>query len=553
MGAGSKLLEGRGLSKSFGGVRALRAFDLSLAEGETLGVIGPNGAGKTTLFDLLSGADRADAGTILLDGRDITHSPPEERARLGLARTFQAGRCFAGLSALDNLLVGAHVDRMAARAGVRFGALGILAELAELAQALLPLGPFRREEEGLRLRAAALAALFGDRLSPRMRDPAYSLSYANRRRLELARSLAGRPRLLLLDEPTAGMNPSETDEMLGFLKTLKAGGLSMIVIEHKLPLVMGISDRVVAMDEGEALAEGGPGEVARDPRVVEAYLGAGGSAPLGSPASGSAVNAPSVSAPSVSAPLLALEGIDSFYGPVQVHYGLSLEVGEAEIVCLLGGNASGKSTAMRIILGLLEPRAGEVLWKGESVNRLSTPERIRLGMASVPEARRIFPDMSVEENLLMGAYVRSGRPGTRSGIKRDMESALELFPRLRERLSQPGGSLSGGEQQMLAIARALMSRPKLICMDEPTMGLAPLFVEKVLETIGELGRRGVSVFMVEQNARQALRIAHRGYVLQNGRLVLQGSSAELLGDPRVRDAYLGGERMSGAGPFTEVL
>ena len=214
------MIEAQGIKKAFGKTLALTGVDLIAETGKVLALLGPNGAGKTTLFDLLSGADRADAGTILLDGRDITHSPPEERARLGLARTFQAGRCFAGLSALDNLLVGAHVDRMAARAGFRFGALGILAELAELAQALLPLGPFRREEEGLRLRAAALAALFGDRLSPRMRDPAYSLSYANRRRLELARALAGRPRLLLLDEPTAGMNPSETDEMLGFLKTL---------------------------------------------------------------------------------------------------------------------------------------------------------------------------------------------------------------------------------------------------------------------------------------------------------------------------------------------
>jgi branched-chain amino acid transport system ATP-binding protein len=250
----------------------------------------------------------------------------------------------------------------------------------------------------------------------------------------------------------------------------------------------------------------------------------------------------------VRAPLLALEGIDSFYGPVQVHRGLSLEVGEAEIVCLLGGNASGKSTAMKVILGLHQPRSGEVRWKGERITRLPTPERIRLGIASVPEARRIFPDMSVEENILMGAYVRRGDRGRRSAsrraIRRDVERVLDLFPRLRERLAQAGGTLSGGEQQMLAIARALMSGPELICMDEPTMGLSPLFVEKVLETIQNLNRGGVSVFMVEQNAHQALGIAHRGYVLQNGRLVLQGRADELLNDPRIRDAYLGGEQMS---------
>jgi branched-chain amino acid transport system ATP-binding protein len=196
---------------------------------------------------------------------------------------------------------------------------------------------------------------------------------------------------------------------------------------------------------------------------------------------------------------------------------------------------------MKIILGLLEPRSGEVLWRGERITRLPTAERIRLGMASVPEARRIFPDMSVEENILMGAYVRSDA----GEIRRDVERVLELFPRLRERLSQTGGTLSGGEQQMLAIARAMMSKPKLICMDEPTMGLSPLFVEKVLEAISELSRRGVSVFMVEQNALQALSIAHRGYVLQNGRLVLHGGADELLNDPRIRDAYLGGEQMAG--------
>ena len=272
------ILEGRGLSKSFGGLRALAEFDLDLAEGETLGVIGPNGAGKTTLFNILSGAERADSGSIRLCGIDITRSRPEERARLGLVRTFQAGRCFARLSVEDNLLVGAHACRMSARSGSRFGALGAIVELV---QALLPIGAFRKEEEGLRLRAASMAALFGDRLSPRMGDPAYSLSYANRRRLEIARAIAAKPKVLLLDEPTAGMNPSETAEMLEFLRGLKAEGLSMVGIEHKLPLIMRISDRVVVMDEGEAIAEGGADEVARDPRVVEAYLGPNRAKPRG--------------------------------------------------------------------------------------------------------------------------------------------------------------------------------------------------------------------------------------------------------------------------------
>lgn len=234
--------------------------------------------------------------------------------------------------------------------------------------------------------------------------------------------------------------------------------------------------------------------------------------------------------------MLQLDHIDTFYGPAQVHFGVSLEVQPGEIVCLLGGNASGKSTTMKVILGLVQPRAGEVRFEGQSLLGLSTPQIIRRGIGSVPEARRIFPAMSVRENLLMGAYVR--RDGRE--IAGDYEHVLELFPRLRERLEQRGGTLSGGEQQMLAMARAMMGRPRLICMDEPTMGLSPLYVDRVLELIQTINRSGVTIFMVEQNANLALQIAHRAYVLQNGRVVLSGAARDLLRDPQIQDAYLGG-------------
>jgi branched-chain amino acid transport system ATP-binding protein len=234
--------------------------------------------------------------------------------------------------------------------------------------------------------------------------------------------------------------------------------------------------------------------------------------------------------------LLTLEGIDTFYGPLQVHFGLSLYVKRGEIVCLLGGNASGKSTTMKVILGLVQPRAGQVTFDGRAILGLPTPQIIRLGIGSVPESRRIFPEMTVRENLLMGAYSRRDR----AEVQRDYERMLELFPRLRQRLNQRGGVLSGGEQQMLAMARALMGRPKLLCMDEPTMGLSPLFVDRVLELIQQVNQQGVTVFMVEQNANLALEIAHRGYVLQNGRIVLQGPAAALRNSAEVRDAYLGG-------------
>jgi len=234
--------------------------------------------------------------------------------------------------------------------------------------------------------------------------------------------------------------------------------------------------------------------------------------------------------------ILELRGVDTFYGPVQVHFDVNLTVREGEITCLLGGNASGKSTAMKVILGLVRPRRGRVLLGGEDATAWSTPRRIRWGLGSVPEARRLFPYMTVRENLLMGAYARTDR----EQVQADYEAMLELFPRVKERLSQVAGTLSGGEQQMVAMARALMGRPRLLCMDEPTMGLSPLWVDRVLELIRQVNARGTTIFMVEQNARAALQIAHRGYVLQNGVVRLEGSAAELIGNPLVEQAYLGG-------------
>jgi branched-chain amino acid transport system ATP-binding protein len=243
---------------------------------------------------------------------------------------------------------------------------------------------------------------------------------------------------------------------------------------------------------------------------------------------------------SSAAPLLQMSGINTFYGQAQVHFDLSIEVPRGHIVCLLGGNASGKSTTMKVILGLVRPRSGEVVFDGDSMLDLTTPQIVRRGIASVPEARRLFADMSVRENVLMGAFVRNDG----ADVARDLERMLALFPKLGQRLSQRAGSLSGGEQQMVAMARALMSRPRLIVMDEPTMGLSPLYVDRVLDLIRTINKEGVSVFMVEQNASLALDIAHEAYVLQTGRIVLSGPARTLKDDPRVRDAYLGGAEPS---------
>ncbi len=237
----------------------------------------------------------------------------------------------------------------------------------------------------------------------------------------------------------------------------------------------------------------------------------------------------------MSEPLLQLKEVNTYYGPVQVHFDLDVQVRPGEIVCLLGGNASGKSTTMKVILGLVKPRTGQVFFEGSNITGWPTPKIIRLGIGSVPESRRIFAQMTVRENLLMGAYKRTDK----AEIAQDYERMLELVPRLKERLTQRGGVLSGGEQQMLAIARALMGRPRLICMDEPTMGLSPLFVDRVLEMIQLINAQGISIFMVEQNANLALQIAQRGYVLQNGRIVLEGPARQLLDSSEVQEAYLG--------------
>ena len=236
---------------------------------------------------------------------------------------------------------------------------------------------------------------------------------------------------------------------------------------------------------------------------------------------------------SATAPLLKLDAVDTFYGPIHILQGLNLEVGQGELVCLLGGNASGKSTTLKTILGIVQPRNGSVSFTGEDVTRRSTSYRIRKGMAIVPENRRLFGPMSVLENLQMGAYLHGG------GTKEDFDRVYGLFPLLYERRAQLAGTLSGGEQQMVAMGRALMAKPQLLLMDEPSMVLAPILVERSFEIIKQVNEAGVAMLVVEQNANVSLSIADRGYVLSTGRLVLEGKAAELREDEGLRKAYLG--------------
>lgn len=234
-------------------------------------------------------------------------------------------------------------------------------------------------------------------------------------------------------------------------------------------------------------------------------------------------------------PLLEFKAVDVYYGPHHVLDAVDYRVYAGEIVCLLGGNASGKSTTMKAVMGVVRPTRGTVELDGRRIDRWETGDRVRAGISVVPEARRVFPDLTVMDNLELGAYARRDR----RSIPDDFQRVFDLFPRLAERRQQQAGTMSGGEQQMLAIGRALMARPRLMCMDEPSMGLSPLLVRSVLEIIKDINRQGVTIFVVEQNARAALSIAHRGYVLQTGRIVLADTADNLLHNPEIRTAYLG--------------
>lgn len=552
------VLQVRNLNKSFNGLKAVDNISFDLHQGEVISIIGPNGSGKSTTINLISGFIKPDSGLIDIDSETVAGLSVPDISERGLARTFQNGRVFGALTVDENVALGFHKRLNAQRPFKelqRYPIVRWLSLLGETALALVPGPKSHQENQGVNERVEREVDRFKERLGSRRGDYTYTLSYANRRRTEIARAHISEPKLLLLDEPTAGMNQSETAEVLQQLQHLKAQGHTILLVEHKIELVTALSDHVIAMDGGRIIAYGEPDEVRNNPQVVESYLGKRREIRKTMVATGqkdilakqNAIEADdavakveepaSKSAEQREPALLTLDNVDVYYGQVHALQGVSIEVPKGAIVSLLGGNASGKSTTMKTILGLNHPKNGKLIYEGNDITQLSTRHRVQAGIAAVPEARRIFPAMTVEENLLTGAYTRPKG----SNIDDDIAQMYERFPRLKERRAQQAGTMSGGEQQMLAFARALMSHPKIICMDEPTMGLSPKLVEDVLEQIAKLrDELGVSVLMVEQQAELALSIADYGYVLQNGRIRLHGKASELLHNPAVQEAYLGG-------------
>jgi ABC-type branched-subunit amino acid transport system ATPase component len=492
------LLDVRQVSVSFGGLQALSEVSIDVQVGHVTGLIGPNGAGKTTLFNVITGLLGPNSGRVELEGRDITRRKPHQRARLGIGRTFQRLETFGSLTARENVLVAAEMRRGWSHDRKRSPSV-IADEILE---------------------RVGLQAVAEDRVD--------RLPTGTARLVELGRALATQPRVLLLDEPSAGLNESETATLGTLLREVAGSGLAVLLVEHDMSFVMGTCERIHVLDFGRIISVGTPTEVQGDDTVRAAYLGEGEEHERTASAAASRDGGGTTGA--AAPPALELRDVRAGYGTIEVLHGVSLTVPTGSVFALLGPNGAGKSTALKVASGQIAPTSGEVRLFGSSAKGKSSDALARAGICAIPEGRGIFPNLTVTENLRMATY-------TGPSLAELEDRAFNRFPRLRDRRKQLAGTLSGGEQQMLAMARALTTNPKVLLLDELSMGLAPIVVEELYEIVARIAAEDVSILIVEQFAHEVLDVAQTAAIMLHGQIQLTGRPHQIAEE--LDAAYLG--------------
>lgn len=487
------------VSKHFGGIHAVSNASLQLCAGEIHALIGPNGAGKTTLFNLVSSLFHPDQGAIRLNGRTIHGLPVQDVCQQGLARSFQITSLFRNLSIYENVrlsLQARHPGRFNFWRDIdSYG--DIHTETAELIR-FLGLEGIENIQGG-------------------------ELSYGGQRLVDLGIALGSKPHVLLLDEPLAGLAAAERERVSNLIKNI-ATNIPVLIVEHDIDRVLGFSRRVTVMNQGEVLMTGTPEEVRRDHRVQEIYTGTGKPPETGRAADSAGEKC-----------VLRFENVNAFYGKSHILNDASLDVREGEIVALLGRNGAGKSTLLKTLCGLVPPASGSIEFDGKNIAGLPTPDIARMGVGYVPQGRGLFAGMTVADNLALGRLARKTDGST--GVVWSEEKILSFFPGLKERMHVAADYLSGGEQQMVAVARALSGNTKLLLLDEPFEGLAPAVVLELFRVFDAL-RQHVSMVIVEHNLDLVLALADRVFALERGEVVHRGPAKPLLDDLAYRKKIL---------------
>ena len=484
-----------GVSKRFGGVTAVDNVSFAVAPGEALAVIGPNGAGKSSLLKLMSGVYKTDTGSIHLDDVRLDTLPPHEVARLGVSLANQVPRPFRGLSVRENVAIGA-------------------------------LSAGRRSRHDASAAVDEILGICG--LAAKAQLAAEHLRLLDLKRLELARALSTDPSLILLDEVAAGLNGKDLDDVIELIRQIHAEGRTLLLVEHVEGVVASLVDRVVVIDWGRSIAEGTPAEVSADPRVREVYLGGG--------QGGTRKDRTDMAAPAPpEEPLLRLEGVTATYGDIVALRDVSLVLRAGETVAVLGANGAGKSTLASVISGLLTHKAGTVRLEGNDVSALPAFKRAGLGIAHCPEGRRVFADLTIGENLQLATPLRL--PSQQLDARKAAVHAI--FPMLAEMDRRKAGNLSGGQQQMLAIGRALMAQPRVLVLDEISLGLAPVAIDALYEALDTIRDQGIAILLVEQNVHRSLAVADRVYILERGRITYHGAPEPLADEATLNAFYFG--------------